>query len=479
MTPSAIEFIPTTPPRSADAVHIQRAVGALVGSACADALGAPFEFGPPGAYRQRFPAAVLGGTGELIGGGGFGWAPGEFTDDTQMALCLAESLAERRGLDPDDVRRRWQRWARSARDVGITTRHALAHVTDGARRAHEATGGRSAANGALMRVTPVALAYLDDEASCLSAALAQAAITHFDPAAGWGAALAALTVRRLVLGESVDAAVDAAVAHLPADQLAVFAPLLDDAWDPERAPEGMTNGSVWVCLAQAVWAVRRHDSFHDAVVAVVDLGGDTDTVACVAGALAGAAHSIEGVPSRWSTYVHGTVSTEEGDRRYTNADLAVLARHLIGKTPPVPTAWDHEPTEPVKIAAGLYAADLAGASRAPRDWAVVSLSFTRGLFAEHPVRREVYILDEEDPANANLAAAARDAVDTVEALLAEGRTVVVHCHGGRSRTGMVLKGWVMRAHGLDERAAHAWVLERYGRCADWNASFRRLLEVGL
>ena len=69
-----------------------RQTGLLVGAAIGDALGAPFEFRPAGQYKQQFPQSVLGGTGELIGGGSFDWAPGEFTDDTQMGIVLAESL---------------------------------------------------------------------------------------------------------------------------------------------------------------------------------------------------------------------------------------------------------------------------------------------------------------------------------------------------------------------------------------------------
>jgi hypothetical protein len=78
----------------------RRALGAILGGAIGDALGAPFEFGPAGAFGKRFPEPVLGGRGEMVGGGAFHWAPGEFTDDTQMAVILAESLLEHGGLDP-------------------------------------------------------------------------------------------------------------------------------------------------------------------------------------------------------------------------------------------------------------------------------------------------------------------------------------------------------------------------------------------
>ena len=102
-----------------------RAMGLLVGAAVGDALGAPFEFGLAGDYGRRFPEPVIGGIGEMVGGGHFDWAPGEFTDDTQMALALSESLVARGGFDPDDVWERWQTWASEADDIGSTTRTAL------------------------------------------------------------------------------------------------------------------------------------------------------------------------------------------------------------------------------------------------------------------------------------------------------------------------------------------------------------------
>lgn len=96
--------------------RIQRAAGAVVGSAVGDALGAPFEFGPQGRFSAQFPA--LGAGGEMCGGGG--WDPGEATDDTQMAVLVAESLLEQGGLDLPDIFARFQRWAASEpKDIGL------------------------------------------------------------------------------------------------------------------------------------------------------------------------------------------------------------------------------------------------------------------------------------------------------------------------------------------------------------------------
>ena len=125
----------------------QRAMGVVIGAAVGDALGAPFEFGDAGQYGARFPEPVLGGRGEMIGGGGFGWAPGEFTDDSQMGLALAEALLEAKGYDPDVVWRWFRAWSTTAADMGMATRTALS-FDDWRSVSHS---GQAAGNGALDR----------------------------------------------------------------------------------------------------------------------------------------------------------------------------------------------------------------------------------------------------------------------------------------------------------------------------------------
>src|SRR3954465_15563855 len=103
-----------------------RVAGALVGSAVGDALGAPFEFGPPGRFSARFPSPTRGSKTEMCGGGPFDWEPGEFTDDTQMALLVATSLVERSCLDEADVFDRFRTWLKGGPpDVGNQTRAVL------------------------------------------------------------------------------------------------------------------------------------------------------------------------------------------------------------------------------------------------------------------------------------------------------------------------------------------------------------------
>ena len=460
-------------------VRLQYGTGALVGAAVGDALGAPFEFRSGGLWSDTFPAPVLGGTGEMRPGGP--WAAGEFTDDTQMAVVLAESLLARDGLDPDHLWLRWQAWAADAADVGVLTRYALGEPGPGgaAMVAMERNGGQAAGNGGIMRNTPVALFTAHEPVEVAAAlAAAQSDLTHADPDAAVGAALHVRMVRAGIDGDDMFAVLDDAVAALTGAEIGRWGPLLAPDWSP--SDRDLTNGTVWTCLAQAVWAVRRARSFAEAVTLAVDLGDDADTVACVAGSLAGARWGVQAIPSRWTTYVHGRVRHVDGHEvRLRNADLQDLARRLMGHRPVRPTG-----KEPAKAAVRvhdalpLYAADWGGAAQVPTDWAVVSACRTGTDFLGHPVRREVYLIDSYDAADQHdPLGALTDAVDAIDALLAEApeRDLVVHCHGGRSRTALLLTAWAMRHHGWSVDEAFSWLSASWPHAHLDNPVFRRLL----
>ena len=461
----------------------QIAIGALVGAAVGDALGAPFEFKSSGLYSKTFPSRVIGGVGEMVGGGG--WAPGEFTDDTQMAIALAESLIEHREINPADIWSRWRAWARSASDVGILTRQALAYATfeGAALQAEVSNGGRSAGNGSVMRNTPIALFFVDQSLEIvIEAAIAQSSLTHNDPQAGFGAAIHAAMICSGISGYDMFAAIEEALALLPVEARDTWGPLLSDGWTP--ADSKLTNGTVWTCLAQAVWALRTSATFEEAVAKAVDLGDDADTVGCVAGSLAGARWGIQAIPSRWTTYLNGVVATpsdhdEPEARRYTYTDLQNLARSLMGLKMIGPTAPD-SPGGPTRVhdTLPIYAADLQGASKAPTDWAVVSLCRPEGHFVHHAVRREVFIIDKYDVSdNHNPLAALTDAVESIDAFLLENpdRELLVHCHGGKSRTAFVLKAWAMKRNGWSEEEAHDWLASSWPRAHSDNPVFLSIL----
>ncbi|MFI0897200.1 ADP-ribosylglycohydrolase family protein [Streptomyces sp. NPDC020983] len=303
----------------------ERAVGAVVGSAVGDALGAPFEFGPAGAFSARFPTPA--GGGEMCGGGG--WDPGEATDDTQMAVHLGQSLLKRRGLDLPDIFARFQRWAAAEpKDIGLQTEDVLGNGKpwDAAAAAHFASNHRAAGNGALMRATTSAVYFARrGRHVTMGAAREISALTHGDPAAWEGTAIFHDLVRVALEGGDPLAAVPSTLAHVRPEHRDRYAVVLRPDWHPDRATE--FNGAVWPCLGSAVWAVRTTASYEDAVRAAVDLGGDTDTVAAVTVGLAGAVHGFDAIPARWTAPLHVPLPGA-GERVLRLPDLLGLARDL-------------------------------------------------------------------------------------------------------------------------------------------------------
>ncbi|MFB7939923.1 ADP-ribosylglycohydrolase family protein [Streptomyces sp. NPDC056049] len=306
-----------------------RAVGAVLGSAVGDALGAPFEFGPAGMFRARFPD----GAGELCGGGG--WDPGEATDDTQMAVLVGESLLERGGLDLPDVFDRFRRWAAAdPKDIGLLTERVLlgGEPWDLAAALDFQVEGRGAGNGCLMRASTSAVHFAPrGRAATMEAGRRLAALTHGDRAAWEGTALLHELVRVALLGEDPLAVIPDALAELAPRHRERWATVLAPGWRPEDATE--FNGAAWPCLGSAVWALRTTGTFEDALVAAVDLGGDTDTVAAVTGMLAGAVHGTGAIPDRWTTTLHVPLPGFGG--RVLDADgLRVLALALVTGSSP-------------------------------------------------------------------------------------------------------------------------------------------------
>ncbi|SDC77605.1 ADP-ribosyl-[dinitrogen reductase] hydrolase [Geodermatophilus telluris] len=460
----------TTPPS-----RRHRVAGALVGSAVGDALGAPFEFGPPGRFSTRFPTARRGARTEMCGGGSLGWEPGEFTDDTQMALLLATSLVDNGGLDEADVFDRFRTWAAAGPpDVGVQTSAILRSRLpwDRAAAEHFARTGRAAGNGSLMRTTPAAIWFSrSGTAATVDAARRISALTHGDPAAGEGCAIFHELMRVALDGGDPLAAIPGALVLVEEQYRDRWAAVLAEDWTPEQATE--SNGAVWPTLGQAVWALRHGRDFAEVMRLVIDLGGDTDTVACVAGGLAGAVYGMGGIPSRWATVVHGTVPGH-GDGVWRLADLQQLAAALDGG--PL-KAHDPGPTErlgPVEVVDGIWAADLDGARYSEEDFAVVSLCRLGEPFP-HRVSRMVYLADHDD--NPGLDDVLADVLDDMAALREEGHRVLVHCHGGASRTGLVLRGWLVREEGMGVDEATAYVRERWQHLGTWNHSFTAALHL--
>jgi ADP-ribosylglycohydrolase len=282
--------------------RIQRAAGAVIGSAVGDALGAPFEFGPAGAFSARFPLPSAGG--EMCGGGG--WEPGEATDDTQMAVLVAESLLERGGLDLPDMFARFQHWAVSEpKDIGLQTEDVLTSGMpwDLAAGIHFQVNQRAAGNGSLMRASTSAVYFArDGQQATMDTARRIAALTHGDRAAWEGTAVFHELLRVTLDGADPLEALPATLDLVHPNHRERYGTVLAPDWHPDQATE--FNGAVWPCLGSAVWALRTTDTFEDAIRTAIDLGGDTDTVAAVTGGLAGANYGLDAIPVRWTESLH-------------------------------------------------------------------------------------------------------------------------------------------------------------------------------
>ncbi len=290
-----------------------------------DALGAPFEFSREGAFSARFPAPD--GDGEMCGGGG--WDPGEATDDTQMAVHVAESLLERDGLDLPDLFARFQRWVTDGpKDVGLQTEDVLTNGLpwDLAAAIHFQTTHRAAGNGSLMRAATSAVYFAHaGRQATMNAARRIAALTHGDSAAWEGTAIYHELIRVALDGGDLLAAIPDTLDELDPDHRDRYAVVLAPDWHPEQATE--FNGAVWPCLGSAVWALRTTGSFEQALRAALDLGGDTDTVAAVTGGLAGASYGLSAIPIRWTEPLHVPLPGS-GGRTLRLPDLLDLAERL-------------------------------------------------------------------------------------------------------------------------------------------------------
>jgi len=473
-----------------DHTRLERATGALIGSVVGDALGAPFEFGRADGFSSRFPSRLLIGPTEMVGG--HGWEAAEWTDDTQMALLLAQSLLDQGGLVEADVFDRFRAWAVGGptgidpKDIGHQTRRVLRSGLGwpDAAVADFATTGRGAGNGSLMRTVPATLYFSSaGRVATMDAARRISMLTHGDPAAGEGCAIYHELIRLTLDGADPLDHLDEVVDLIAAEHRDEWAARLDPTYEPRRDPVG--NGAVWPALGAAIWALRTTHSFEGALRAAVDLGHDTDTVACITGGLAGARYSIGAIPSRWATGLHGDL-IGRADSGLDLEALEALARSLLGGASVLTVEPVSEPSiEPALVWDDdlIYAANFPGvvraldAGRLPAGALVVSLSRTFGRLDSHPSRRQAWLVDQDAPGrNLAIGDVLDDVIDTMEAAIADHQPVVVHCHGGRSRTGLILRAWLLRTQpAMTVAEATAEVESRWNHFDPWNQSFTQAL----
>ena len=423
--------------------QLDRAVGALLGAAAGDALGVPYEFGQRSLCAEEPAQMVGGGLGDI--------APGQWSDDTEMACVIAEVAASGADLRSDEaleqIARGFLRWyGESPPDVGVQTRHVLSRTGPAAGAAprmrvvseelHQRTG-RTAGNGSLMRTSPVALAHLADTDAIAEAARRISELTHFDPMAGDACVLWSVAIDHAIQTGKLD--LGFGLRYVDAS----WVDLISEA--ERREPREFANNNGWVVAAlQAAWSsITRSSSLEETLQTAVHGGGDTDTVAAIAGGLAGAAYGGSAVPFAWRRALHGW----PGLRARDLTTLACLAARRGGSDP---EGWPAVARMPSYVGARTTTVPhpddpgvLLGAVGALRPGvadAVVSLC--RLGREEAPVTPdprdhfEVWLIDREDANNA-LPLVIADAAAAVKQLREEGKTVFLHCVHAHTRTPVV------------------------------------------
>ncbi len=270
--------------------------GCLLGLAVGDAVGTTVEFRPRGSFEPLT---------DMVGGGPFRLRPGQWTDDTSMALCLATSLIQCRGFDPRDQMERYCRWADEGYlsstgtcfDIGNTVASALGRFRRTGEPFAGSTDPYSAGNGCIMRLAPVPMFYFPDwdaaehyagessrtthgAAECVDACRLLARILC--------RALAGMTKEEIVLGEGSTFTGEPRIVAIARGEY------LDK---PESAIRG--SGYVVESLEAALWCFHRAGSFREAVLMAANLGDDADTTAAVCGQIAGAHYGESGIPGEW------------------------------------------------------------------------------------------------------------------------------------------------------------------------------------
>lgn len=273
--------------------RLDRARGALLGTFVGDALGMPFEGAPPASIPERLEMldARLG--------------RGTYTDDTQMAIALAESLVECGGVDEEHIGKAFLAAYDPQRGYGSGTRAVLTLISQGVAAIDAAArvfdGRGSLGNGAAMRVAPIAVRYADDPELLLEAARRSARITHAHPVGVDGAVVQAAAVGAALGGtDPLQAARAAAATPELRERLAAASRLIAQRPAPDIVATALGNSSrADGSVPTAIYAASAHPRFEDAVSFAVRCGGDADTIGAMAGAIAGARDGATAVPTRW------------------------------------------------------------------------------------------------------------------------------------------------------------------------------------
>ena len=298
--------------------------GCLLGLAAGDALGTTLEFETPGTFKE---------IDDMVGGGPFGLQPGQWTDDTSMALCLAVSLIETGGFDPMDQMQRYVRWrdegylSSTGRcfDIGNTIADALSSFVRTGEPFAGSSDPWSAGNGSLMRLAPVPMYFAGDAAEAIDRSADSSKTTHgAKEAVDACRYFAGLLVGALI---GVDRETLLSASYSPVEGLWERSPLAekiaevaDGSFRYREPPEIEGSGYVVKSMEAALWAFHRSRDLREGALLAVNLGDDADTTAAIYGQIAGAYYGAEGIPVEWrERLTMAQEITSVADRLYDHA----------------------------------------------------------------------------------------------------------------------------------------------------------------
>ncbi|TXM66861.1 ADP-ribosylglycohydrolase family protein [Methylobacterium sp. WL120] len=283
-----------SPATTIDAIR-DRALGALVGLAIGDATGTTIEF----SRRDTYPPMT-----DMVGGGPFNLKAGQWTDDTSMALCLADSLIACDGIDERDLLERFCRWFEDGENSCTGTCFDIGNATVSSLRAYRETGDihaasadpRNGGNGSIMRLAPVAIRYWNDPEKLRDAARRQSATTHPAAEPCDGSEALAVILARAIQGKPLSEVLNA---H-QGPYTEKVQRIADGSWRGKHRDDIRSSGYVVDTLEASIWAVAASaGSFEETVLRAVNLGDDSDSVGAVTGSIAGAIYGWSGIPERW------------------------------------------------------------------------------------------------------------------------------------------------------------------------------------
>ena len=285
--------------------------GCLLGLATGDAVGTTLEFKSPGSFLPLT---------DMIGGGPFHLKPGQWTDDTSMALCLAESLIEVGGFDAKNQVDQYLRWYREGHwsstgkcfDIGNTTRTTLEQYEAGGGPLNGSTDKWSAANGSIMRLAPVPLAFAKESEIAIQLSAESSKTTHRLKICIDACRYMSAILIGAVMGESKEQLLSD---HYSPSGISWISEPLDPniseiaggSFKLKQPPQVSGTGYVADCLESALWAFHNSDNFEQGCLMAVNLGNDADTTGAVYGQLAGAYYGMNGengIPEHWQDKIY-------------------------------------------------------------------------------------------------------------------------------------------------------------------------------